>query len=82
VLSEEQAAFGNGRSTTDNLYCVTQLTEKRLEVLQEINLVFVDLKEAYDNIQINILWEALENTGISMQIIQALNTYTPDQFQR
>jgi multidrug efflux pump subunit AcrB len=82
VLSEEQAAFGNGRSTTDNLHCVTQLTENRLEVLQYINLVFVDLKEAYDNIQINILWEALENTGISMQIIQVLNTYTLDQFQR
>jgi hypothetical protein len=50
------------------LYCVTQLIEKRLEVLQETYLVFVDLKKAYDSIPISKLWEALENTGISAQI--------------
>jgi hypothetical protein len=72
MLREEQAGFRVGRYKVDNLYCVTQLIEKRLEVLQETYLVFVDLKKAYDSIPISKLWEAFENTGISAQIIQAV----------
>jgi hypothetical protein len=49
-----------------------QLIEKKLAPLQETHLVFVDLKNAYDSIPINKLWEALENSGINTQIIQAV----------
>jgi hypothetical protein len=52
-----------------------QFIEKRLEVLQETHLVFVDLKRACDSIPINKLWETLENTGLSTQIIQAVKKF-------
>jgi hypothetical protein len=53
-----------------------------LEVLQETHLVFVDLKKAYDSIPINKIWEALENSGICTQIIQAVKIYTMVPSQR
>lgn len=69
---EEQAGFRSGRSTIDNIFCLSQLIDKKIAVNQEVHLLFIDLSKAYDNIPITKLWEALEQTGISITIIKAI----------
>ena len=58
---EEQAGFRAGRSTIDHLFCVTQLIEKRMAVVQELDLVFVDLKKTYDSVPLLKLWKPWKN---------------------
>lgn len=70
--AEEQAGFRAGRSTVDHLFCVTQLIEKMSAFNKEIHLLFVDLKKAYDSIPLTRLWEALDRTNLSINIIRSI----------
>ncbi|XP_030759058.1 endoplasmic reticulum aminopeptidase 1-like [Sitophilus oryzae] len=46
--AEEQAGFRAGRSTVDHLFTLTQIIEKKMARNQEIHLLYIDLKKAYD----------------------------------
>jgi len=69
--AEEQAGFRAGRSTVDHLFCVSQIIEKKTAFNQEVHLLYVDLRKAYDSVPHNKLWEALEKTNISVTLIKA-----------
>jgi len=57
---EEQAGFRAGRSCIDNIFCVTQMIEKKKATNRELHLLFIDLTKAYDSIPLNKLWEILD----------------------
>lgn len=80
--AEEQAGFRAGRSTADHLFCVTQLTEKKRIVGQELHLVFLDIEKAYDSIPLVKLWEVLEETGFSKGLIGAVKQFYRGAFAR
>lgn len=48
--AEEQAGLGMTRSTTDHLLTLTQIIERKTAYNQEVLLLVVDLKKAYDSI--------------------------------
>lgn len=70
--AEEQAGFRAGRSITDHLFCLTQIIEKKVAVNQELHILYVDLKKAYDSIPQKLLWGALHETNINSNIILAV----------
>ncbi|XP_060533775.1 uncharacterized protein LOC132706447 [Cylas formicarius] len=70
--AEEQAGFSAGRSVVDHLFCVTQIIEKMTAFNKEIHLLFVDLKKACDRIPLTKLWEALDQTNLSLNIIRSV----------
>lgn len=70
--AEEQAGFRAGRSTIDHIFSITQVIEKKIEFNQELHLLFVDLKKAYDNVPLAKLWQALETTNINVELIKAV----------
>lgn len=72
--AEEQAGFRVGRSTIDHLFTITQVIEKKTAYDQELHLLFVDLKKAYDSIPLNMLWKALEETNINIELIKVVKT--------
>jgi len=72
--AEEQAGFRSGRSTIDHLFTITQIIEKKVAYDQELHLLFVDIKKAYDSVPLNKLWKALETTNINVELIKAVKT--------
>ena len=56
---EERSGFRTGRSCTDSIFCLKQVTEKRNATNQETHLLFVHLTKEYDSIPISKLWEVL-----------------------
>lgn len=79
---EEQSGFRAGRSCVDNIFCLKQLIEKYLGRNQEVHLMFIDLKKAYDNIPIKKLWRVLQETNINQNLITALkNLYNESKSQ-
>jgi hypothetical protein len=56
----EQVGFRAGRSCIDNIFCITQMIEKKKVINRELHLLFIDLTKAYDSIQLNKLWETLD----------------------
>lgn len=59
--AEEQVGFRAGRSTIDNLFCATQLIEKKIVFHQEVCMLFVDLKKTYDSIPLGKLKNLSKN---------------------
>ena len=49
-LGEEQQGFRKGRGTTDGMFALRQMVEKRMEMQRRIAVGFVDLEKAYDTV--------------------------------
>jgi hypothetical protein len=50
---EEQSGFQAGRSCIDNIYYITQMTEKKIATNRELHLLYIHLKRAYDSVLLN-----------------------------
>ena len=79
ILGEYQAGFRSNRSTSDQIFTLRQVLEKRWEFAQSSHLLFIDFKQAYDCLHRDSLWAILSSFGIPtklVKIIQALYTDT------
>ncbi|XP_052271442.1 uncharacterized protein LOC127872153 [Dreissena polymorpha] len=52
IIAEEQAGFRQGRSTTEQIFNLKILCERYLQHQQDLYLVFVDFKKAFDRCRI------------------------------
>ena len=50
IIAEEQAGFRAGRSTTEQILNLQILCEKYLQHQQDLYLVFIDFKKAFDRV--------------------------------
>ena len=58
-VTKNQFGFMPGRPTMEAIFLVRQLMERYREQ-NDIHMVFIDLKKAYDKISQNVMWWALE----------------------
>ena len=50
IIAEEQAGFGAGRTTTDQIFNLRILSENYLQHQQNLYHVFIDFKKAFDRV--------------------------------
>ncbi|KAL4113922.1 hypothetical protein QTP88_017474 [Uroleucon formosanum] len=84
IIDSYQCGFRKGKSTTDHIFAIRQILEKHHEYNKDIHLVFVDFKQAYDNINCNKLWTALKKFGIPeklVRLIKMCNSNTQNVFR-
>ena len=60
-MVEEQCGFRKGSSCTNAIFMVQQIIEKRKEHNLPLFLLFIDYEKAYDNVNIDKLWEMMDN---------------------
>jgi sorting nexin-29 len=48
------------KSTTDYIFAIHQIMEKYYEYGQNVYMVFIDFKQAYDSVNSQQLWTAFE----------------------
>jgi hypothetical protein len=78
LISEEQNGFRKGRSCTDSIFVIQQLVEKHREYNLETQLVFADLRKAFDSVIRNKLWEIMINRGIPSHLIRVVQSLYHD----
>jgi hypothetical protein len=76
--AEDQSGFRTGRSCIDNVFCLKQTIEKRLEHNMETHMVFIDLQKAYDSVPLAKLWQVLEDKNIPPIYINAVRELYDD----
>ncbi|WP_419613380.1 RNA-directed DNA polymerase, partial [Thiolapillus sp.] len=72
IITEEQAGFGAGRNTTEQIFNLRILCEKYLQHQQELYHVFIDLKKAFDRVWHAALWATMKKYNISTNLIQVI----------
>ena len=50
IIAEEQTSFRAGRSTTEQIFNLKILSEKYLQLQQDIYHIFIDFKKAFDRV--------------------------------
>ena len=64
-IEEEQQGFRRGKGTSDGLFSLRQLVEKKLEVKGSMVLSFVDLEKAYcDTVPMELVMSTLRWMGV------------------
>ncbi|CAG2209988.1 unnamed protein product [Mytilus edulis] len=69
ILHDEQNGFRGGRSTIDHLSTLTSIIETRKLRKLSTFAVFVDFKKAYDTVNRNLLFNDLNDLGISKHFL-------------
>ena len=59
IIAEEQAGFGAGRSTSEQIFNLRILGNKYLQHQQNFYHVFIDFKKAFDRVWHEALWETM-----------------------
>lgn len=79
-IGQYQCGFIRGRSTTDAIHTIKHVIEKAREHKMEIDLLFIDFKQAFDSLKRKELIKALEESGINEKlkrlIVMTMNNNT------
>ena len=73
-MMEAQCGFRGGRSTTDQMFTLRQVVERRREYGLRSFAAFVDLKKAYDSVPRKLLFKVLRAEGIPEVMVRILES--------
>ena len=73
-INEKQFGFRKGVGTTDAIFTLRQLQEKKIEENQTLYCGFVDLEKAYDRVQREVVFWALRKKGVQERIIRIVES--------
>jgi len=51
IIGVHQCGFRSNRPTTDHIFCIRQILEKKLEYNEAVHQIFIDFKKAYDSVR-------------------------------
>jgi hypothetical protein len=70
LLGKYQCGFRENGSTSDQIFIIRQMMEKHYEHNQDLNMLFVDFKQAIDNIDRYKLYQVMEDIKIPYKLIR------------
>lgn len=74
-ISEFQHGFIPGRSTTTNLFVVTQFIYDHLDNSSQVDVIYTDFSRAFDRLNHNLLFNKFHRFRFSKQLINLFKSY-------
>jgi hypothetical protein len=56
IIGDNQRGFWRNSSTTDQIFCIHQILEKKWEYNETVHQLYIDLKKAYDSVRVEVLY--------------------------
>jgi hypothetical protein len=72
IIGDHQCGFRRNRSTTDQIFCIRQILEKKWEYNKTVRQLFIDFKKAYDSVMREVLCNILIEFGIPMKLVRLI----------
>ena len=68
ILGDHQCGFRHNRSTTNHIFCIRQILEKKWEHNEAVHQLFIDFKKACDSVRREVLYNILFEFVIPMKL--------------
>jgi hypothetical protein len=75
IIGDHQCWFRRNRSTTDQIFCIRQILEKKWEYNETEHQLSIDFKKAYDSVRREVLYTILTDFGVPMKLVPFLGNY-------
>jgi hypothetical protein len=72
IIGDHQCGFCCNRSTTDQIFYIRQIPEKKWEYNGTVHQLFIDFKKAYDLIKREVLYNILLEFGIPKKLVRII----------
>jgi hypothetical protein len=72
IIGGHQCGFRRNRSTTDQIFCIRQILEKKWEYNETVHQLFIDFKKAYDSVRREVLYNILIEFGVPMKLVRLI----------
>jgi hypothetical protein len=59
IMGDRQCGFRRNRLTTDHIFCIRQILEKKWEHNEAVHQLSIDFKKAYDSVRREALYNIL-----------------------
>jgi hypothetical protein len=56
-------------TSTDQIFCIRQILEKKCEHKLTVLQLFIDFRKAYDSVRREVLWNILIEVGVPMKLV-------------
>ena len=82
VTGDHQCGFRCNRSTTDHIFCIRQILEKKWEHNEALHHLFIDFKKAYDSVRREALYNTLIEFGIPKKLARLIKMCLTETYSR
>jgi len=82
VTGDHQCGFRCNRSTTDCIFCIRQILEKKWEYNEAVHQQFIDFKKAYDSVRREVLYNILIEFGIPRNLVRLVKICSTETYSR
>jgi len=82
VIGDHQCGFRRYRSTTDHIFCIRQIIEKKWEHHEAVHQLFIDFKKAYDSVRREGLYNILIEFGVPQKLVRLIKMCLTETYSR
>jgi sorting nexin-29 len=82
IIGDHQCGFRRNKSTTDHIFCIRQILEKKWEHNKAVHLLFIDFKKANDSVRRETLYSILIESGISKKLVRLIKMCLTETYSR
>ena len=82
IIGIHQFGFWRNRSTTDHIFCIHQIHEKKWEYNEAVHQLFIDFKKANDSVRREVLYDILIEFGIPMKLVRLIKMCLTESYSR
>lgn len=74
IVGKYQCCFTKGRSTSGHIFKLRQIMEKYYEFDEDLHMIIIDFRQAYDIIDREQLWIVLQNFGLPKKLVSLVKS--------
>jgi len=82
IIGDHLCGFRCCRTTTDHIFYICQILEKKWEYNQAVHQLFIDFKKAYDSVRKEVLYNILIEIGVPMKMVSLIKMCLTETYSR
>jgi hypothetical protein len=82
IMGDHQGGFRRNRSSTDHIFCIRQILEKKWEHNAAVHQLYIDFKKTYDSVRREALYNILIEFGIPKKLVSLIKKCLTETYKK